>query len=105
MDVDLPNFNIEEEEEQKEKEEEVDQEAEGHGVSRFLPGSVDRRRDDLMAAYQTPPYHSPFLTNRPHYSPLSRNPPTPGGPSTPAIALRKERRIKRPRRVYTPSDY
>jgi len=87
------------------EEEEVDQEAEGHGVSRFLPGSVDRQRDDLMAAYQTPPYHSPFLTNRPHYSPLSGNPPTPGGPSTPAIALRKERRMKRPRRVYTLSDY
>jgi len=70
MDVDSPNFNIEEEEEQEEKEEEVvDQEAEGHGVSRFLPSSVDRRRVDLMAVYQTPPYHYPFLTNQPHYSP------------------------------------
>jgi len=46
MDVDSPDFNIEEEEEQEEKEEEVDQEAEGHGVSCFLPFSVDRRCDD-----------------------------------------------------------
>ena len=64
--------------------------------------------------------HSPFLTNtstQPHYSPLfSGNPPTPWGPSTPqrrhieddqkstpVIALRKERRTKRPQcTLYTP---
>ena len=98
----------------EEKEEEEDQEAEGHGVSCFPPGSVNKWHDDvhLMAAYQrrcTPPHHSPFLTNtstKPHYSPLfSGNPPTPWGPSTPqrrhieddqkstpVIAIRKERR-------------